>query len=92
MNLMGYFGNVQSHYFKKVMFELVKERYQSNEPIIEKLSTTLSSEKEVKEFFKLATDLYEIGYLKSVEDHREQLKKLGLNARITQGTQESKEG
>lgn len=73
---------MQSHYLKKVMFEVVQERYKQNEEIIERLGVALSTEKDVKDFLKLITDVYETAYLKAVRDHREQLEKMGLVANI----------
>lgn len=82
MNWMDYFGNFQSNYIKKTMFELMKERYHQNEMIIERIAASLTTENDIKGFFKMVTDIYEMGYLKSVGDHQEQLKKLGLIANI----------
>lgn len=82
MNWMEYFANPRGLYIKKAAFEILKERYLQNEPIIERLSGALTTEKDVQAFFKLVGDIYEIAYLKAVEDHREQLAKAGLQARV----------
>lgn len=82
MNWLDYFSNAQVNQIKKVMFDLLQERYSPNEQIIERLGSSLSTEKDVKEFFKLVTDIYEGAYLKAVKDHREQLEKMGLVANI----------
>jgi hypothetical protein len=64
------------------MFEILKERYAPHEPILERISTSLTVDKDLQMFFKLVTDVYEMAYLKAVNDHSEQLKKLGLSAKV----------
>ncbi len=88
--MMNWFGQNTSYQVKKVMFDLIPERYQKNESIIERLGAVLVTESDVKSFFKLIADVYESGYLKSVNDNKEQLKKLGLNVRVV--AQDSNEG
>lgn len=79
---MDYFSNPRSHFLKKTMFDILKERYAQNEPVIERLSIALQTEDDLKAFFKMVSDVYELAYLKSVNDHKEQLQKAGLVARI----------
>ena len=64
------------------LFEVLKERYGRNENIIERITSAMVTESDMESFFKLVTDIYEIAYLKSVADHKEQLEKLGLSATI----------
>lgn len=64
------------------MFELIKEKYYKNEQIIDRLGTMLANESDMKSFFTLVTDVYETAYMKSVQDHKEQLTQLGLTATI----------
>lgn len=88
---MNWFNfNQNSYQVKKAMFDLIQERYQRNEQIIERLGAILVTDGDVKGFLKLIGDVYEAGYIKSVNDHKDQLKKMGLNARIV--PQPSKEG
>lgn len=82
-NWLNFLSNPRSHYIKKSMFEILKERYGKNEQILERLSSHLIVEKDLKEFLAMIIDVYEIGFLKAVEDQKEQLKKLGLGVKIT---------
>ena len=84
---LDYLSNTKSLYVKKALFEVLKERYQQNEPIIERLSLMLVTETDVQAFFKLITDTYEAGYMKSVADHSDQLKKIGVTARVVPSQQ-----
>jgi len=81
-NWMDYFTNPRGHYLRKAMFEVLKERYAQNEQIIERMGVTLLTESDLNSFIKMIGDVYEIAYMKAVNDHREQLQKAGLIARI----------
>ena len=74
--------NPKSQHVKKVMFEILKERYGKNENIIERLSAALVTDNDMKDFFNLVTNIYEAAYFKCVEDHKEQLKKAGLAVNV----------
>jgi len=85
-NWLNFLSNPRSQYIKKSMFEILKERYGKNEQILERLSSQLIVEKDLKDFLAMIIDVYEIGFLKAVEDQKEQLKKLGLGVKITSRT------
>lgn len=82
MNWLDYFSNARGHQVKHYCYEMLQERYAKNEPIIDRLSVSLVTESDIKTFLELLADVYERAYLKAVEDHREQLQKLGLAARV----------
>lgn len=67
---------------KKYLFDILQERYQSNEPIISRMTHYLTSEKDVKDFCQIAADAFSKGYSKAVEDYKEQLSKLGYKATL----------
>lgn len=81
---MDYLSNPRGHYLKKAMYEVLKEKYVGHEPIIDRMSVTLLTEGDLNSFLKLVTDIYETAYLKAVDDHKEQLKKAGLIAKVVQ--------
>lgn len=81
-NWLEYINNPRGHTLKKTMFEVLKERYSKNEQIIERIGVSLIIEKDINDFMKLVSDIYETAYLKAVEDHKEELKKVGLIARV----------
>lgn len=86
---MDYFSNPRGHYLKKTMFEVLKERYAQNEQIIERMGVTLLTESDLTAFVKMVGDIYEMAYLKAVNDHREQLQKAGLVARVVPSEKKS---
>jgi hypothetical protein len=87
---MQFMSNPKSHYIKKSMFELLKERYTKHEDIVERISVSLLTDKDMTAFLQLSLELYEIGYLRSVEDHREQLEKIGIKVSVVAPDQKSK--
>ena len=84
-NWMDYFNNPRGHYLKKTMFDVLKERYAQNEQIIDRLGVTLLTESDLNDFMKMVGDIYESAYMKAVNDHKEQLQKAGLVARVVPG-------
>lgn len=87
---MDYMNNPREHYLKKTMFQILKERYSQNEQIIERMGSALMVEADLTAFVKMMADVYEIAYMKAVSDHKDQLQKLGLMAKVV--PQKSKEG
>lgn len=79
---INHFANPKVNSLKKVMFEVLKERYAQNEPIIDRIGHAMITQEDMDRFLKLVTDVYETAYLKSVADHRKQLEKLGLQVTV----------
>ena len=92
MRWVDYFSNIRGHYIKKTLFDVLNERYSQNEQIIDRLGVTLMTEGDIKGFMKLIGDVYEIAYMKAVNDHKEQLQKAGLVARIVHPDHKSNDG
>jgi hypothetical protein len=86
---MDYFSNPRGHYLKKTMFEVLKERYAQNEQIIDRMGVTLLTESDLNSFVKMIGDVYEMAYMRAVNDHREQLQKAGLVAKIVPSEKKS---
>lgn len=89
MSWIDYFANARGHYVKKALFDVLNERYSQNEQIIDRLGVTLMTESDIKGFMKLIGDVYELAYMKAVDDHKEQLQKAGLVARIVSPNEKS---
>jgi hypothetical protein len=91
-NWMDYFANPRSHWIKKSMFEVLQAKYAQNEGIIDRLSAQLQTESDANALLKLVADIYETAYMKAVSDHREQLAKMGLAAKVVPSNQPAKDG
>jgi len=79
---MHYFANPKVNSLKKVIFEVLKERYAQNEPIVDRIGHAMVTQEDMDRFLKLVTDIYEVAYFKAVSDHRKQLEKLGLDVKV----------
>lgn len=84
MSLLNYLGGYKNNHIKKVLFDVLQEKYNNNEQIIERVNVSLLTDMDMHQFVKLINDVYCCGYSKAVNDHKEQLEKLGLKSRIVQ--------
>lgn len=71
-----------SAHIKKYLYDILKDRYSRNEEFIERLASSIVTNKDVEGLGKLVADLYEVGYVKSVNDHKEILEAKGYKATI----------
>lgn len=76
------FQNPQSNAIKKHIFELIKERYSRNEKFIERMATGITTKEDYESLGRLITDLYEAGFIRAVEQYKEQFAKLGMKVSI----------
>ena len=83
---MDYASNPRGWQLKKTMYEFLKHRYAENEDIIERIGHQLVTDKDAKAFMKLMMDVYETGYVTAVDQHKEQLAKIGVKVSIVQPT------
>jgi hypothetical protein len=81
-NLMKYMANPKAFTIKKWLYELLNLNYASHDQIIERVSYSLITEKDLEDFSKLIGQVYETGYKKAVEDYRKQFEDMGLKIQI----------
>ena len=82
MNIMQMMGEQKVIALKKMMHQFLAERYSKNDQIIERIGHALQTKGDLEEFVKLCVDCFEMGYTRSINDHREQLEKLGIKVNI----------
>lgn len=75
-------ANPKAFTIKKWFYELLKLNYASHDQIIERVSSTLVTEKDLEDFSKLVGQIYEAGYRKAVDDYRKQFEDMGLKVQI----------
>jgi hypothetical protein len=90
-SISSLFTDPKIQQIKKLVFEISKTKYVENEEIIERLCSLILTKHDGEKFIKLIMDIYESGYKKSVNDHKEILEKLGYSVKIT-GTQSENAG
>ena len=81
--LLELLQNPNARLLAKPIFELLGNRYTRNQKTIERVALSLQTHDDVQAFLKLLVDIYEAGYLRAVEEHREKLEKLGYDVRVT---------
>ena len=67
---------------KKYLFDLLQEKYAPNQTFIDRITHYLVTDQDMQDFTKMFVDTFERGYLKAVNDYREQFKKIGYDVNI----------
>ena len=80
--MMPFMPNPQSIAIKRYLFDILKERYAKNEKFIDRLSITIATREDYEEFGKLVMDLYESGFMRAVDQYKEQFEKSGMRVNI----------
>lgn len=76
------FQNPQSIAIKKYLFEVLKERYGKNEKFIERMAATITTKDDYEDLGRLITDIYETGFLKAVNEYKDQFAKIGMRVNV----------
>lgn len=87
---MDFLQNQRNHYIKKNIFEVLKERFSRNENILDRILYYMATEQDVKDLNQLIADIYEVAYIKCVEEHKKKFEDLGYSVKIV--ADHSKEG
>jgi len=82
-NWLNFMSNPMAHHIKRSMFELLKEKYGKHEQIVERVSHTLVTEKDMKDFLSMMVEIYEMGFVRAIDEQKDKLAKLGFGVRIT---------
>lgn len=83
MNLYNYFMNPHSNHIKKYLFEILKNDYSKHDKFIERFCVQLNLREDAQSFIELLGDIYKNGYLVAVNQHKDELKKMGIDIKIT---------
>lgn len=87
-NLMRYMANPRAFALKKWFSGIMQSHYEKHEPIIERVATSIVTEADLQAFGALMGDLFEIGYMKAVNDYRDELEKMGVSIKVVPKTEE----
>lgn len=71
---------------KRYMATILGQKYLEYEDLINRSTFYLVTDKDMALFGKMISDIYELGYMKAVDDYREQLQKIGVKVNISQKT------
>lgn len=67
-NLFKFMTNPRSFTLKRWFYDLLKEKYPPHEAIIERVATSLATERDLEDFGKLIMQLYDSAYRRAVAD------------------------
>jgi hypothetical protein len=71
---------------KKLLFDLLKDKYPEHEEMISRLATVVVTEKDYSAVTKMLIDIYYKGFSQAVEAQRDQLEKLGYKVQVYHGS------
>ena len=81
-NLLKYVSNPRSFTLKRWFYELLHQKYAGHDNIVERVSTSLITDKDVEDFGRLVSEVYEAGYRRAVQDYQVQAEKLGIKIEV----------
>ncbi len=84
-NLLKYVSNPRTFTLKKWMFEILGGKYTKHDSVLERISFSLTTEQDLKDFGSLVTEIYEVAYRKAVEDYKQQAEKMGFKINVIAG-------
>ena len=80
---MNYMRNPHGHAIRKYIYQLIGNRYSKNEEVIERLIAVMMTKKDVEDFSTLIVDIYESGFLRAVDQYKNEFSKIGYDVKIT---------
>lgn len=83
INMAEYMQNPKGFAIRKWLSDLLKSDYTVHDPVVERLSASLVTQKDLEDFGKLIGEVYSAGFMKAFNDYKSQLEKLGLNINLT---------
>lgn len=81
-NFIKYLSNPRSFTLKKWFYDLLGIDYATHDTIIERVSTSLTTQQDIEDFGKLIGQVFEKGYRKAIEDYSKEAEKLGLKVSV----------
>jgi len=82
-------SNPYRHNAHKTLKELMGDKYKFHFEIADRIGERLVTEKDYREFMKFVLELYELGYVKAVHEHKNILESQGYKVKIKGSTVET---
>lgn len=77
--------NPKINLIKKFMFKILQHKYAKHEEVIERISASLVTNKDIEDFQSLIASIYENGFMNSTDQHKERLSEMGIKMTVTNG-------
>lgn len=82
MNITEQFINPKKTAIRKWLNEILQERYAKHDGIAERITHCLITNKDMDDFSKLIAEIFEVGYLKCLNEYKVKLKEHGLQVKL----------
>lgn len=83
-NFMKYASNPKSFTLKKWFSDILKEDHLKHDLIIERISHSLVTDKDLQDFGTLISEIYKTGYFKAVNEYKDKLEDMGIKTVISE--------
>lgn len=84
-SFINYVSNPRSFTLKKWFNQIIGDKYQKHEGIMERVSTVLITDRDLKDFGSLMTEVYEVAYRKAISDYKKEAENLGIKVNVVPG-------
>jgi len=91
-NFAKYASNPKAFTIRKWLLELMESRYTPFENLVERVGASLVTDQDLKEFGQLVASIYECGYLRAMNQCKNQLDELGIKVKVVPANQSLKSG
>jgi predicted dinucleotide-utilizing enzyme len=81
-SLINYMANPRAFTLKQWLYQLLKEHYPKHEDMADRVSTVLATQKDLEDFGKMLSQVFECGYRKAIEDYAEEAAKKGISVKV----------
>lgn len=82
-NLAEYMQNPKGFAIRKWLHDLLQQGYTQHDPIVERISSALVTQKDLEDFGQLIGSVYSAGFMKAYKDYKTELEKVGLKINLT---------
>lgn len=81
-NFIRYMANPKAFTLKRWFYDMLKFNYAAHDVIIERVASSLDTDKDLEDFGRLIGQVFETGYRKALEDYRKQAEDLGFTVQF----------
>jgi hypothetical protein len=90
-NWLQHLNNPLGWGMKKFMFDMLQDKFATHEETIDRLSQSINTGKDYQAFGALVADIYEVGFMEAIKQHKSELEKAGLGVNVVPGKSQEKE-
>lgn len=80
--MLPFAQNPQAVAIKRYLFEMLQERYRRNEKYIDRVASFTATKEDYESLGSLLADVYESGFVRAVDQYKDQLAKVGMKVSI----------